>query len=192
MTATPSQRPVWLLDVDGVVNACTLKPDPNVWPRDQWVRATVARLKILVALPVLDFIRATHESGAVEIRWLTTWMNDAQAIADEFGLPTFPVAGGEEYDDRLRVEAFDRNAWWKLPAAKRVLTDECRPLIWTDDDITYSLGRRGQDEMRALGPALLIGPNDRTGLTPKHLRRITEFVAINSPAPVASTTERST
>jgi hypothetical protein len=187
-----SATPVWLLDVDGVINAATLKPDPNVWPHDQWTRATVARLKILVARPVLDFIRATHESGAAEIRWLTTWMNDAQAIADEFGLPTFPVEGGPEYDDRLRERAFDRDAWWKLPAATRVLVEEKRPLIWTDDDITYSLGRRGQDEMRALGPALLIGPNERTGLTPKHLRRIGDFLAIHAPGPTTSTIERST
>jgi hypothetical protein len=142
-------------------------------------------LKILVSLPVLAFIRATHESGAAEIRWLTTWMDDAQAIADEFGLPTFPVEGGPEYDRRLHDRVFDREAWWKLPAATRVLVDEKRPLIWTDDDITYDLGRRGQDEMRTLGPALLLGPNERTGLTPKHLRRITEFLGLfpAEPAP---------
>lgn len=182
-------RPVWLLDVDGVINACTKNPDRSIWPLDQWTAYRVRKMPILVARPVVEFITAAHEAGTVEIRWHTTWQDMANELAAEVGLPTFPIADAPEY----RTWDLDRAAgWWKLPAAKRVLTDEKRPLIWTDDDITYSLGRRGQDEMRALGPALLIGPNERTGLTPKHLRWISDFFAIHSPEPAISTTERST
>jgi hypothetical protein len=74
------------------------------------------------------------------------------------------VADAPEYKAFL---AEGVTGWWKRPAAERVLTEESRPLIWTDDDITWSLRRQGQDEIRALGPALLIAPDDRTGLTPE-------------------------
>jgi hypothetical protein len=171
--------PVWLLDVDGVINACTPKPDRNVWPLDQWRRAHVLGMPILAAQPVLDFIAAVHHDGRADIRWHTTWQLDARTLADEFGLPTLPVAESPEYTARLKNRVMGEDTWWKLPAAKRVLEDEGRPLIWTDDDITYSLGRRGQDEMRSLGPALLIAPNDRTGLTPKHLRWIGDFLDLH-------------
>lgn len=181
-------RPVWLLDVDGVVNAATRNPDPSVWPRDQWAALRVHKLPILVARPVVDFIAAVHEAGTAEIRWHTTWQDGAHELADAIGLPTFPIADAPEY----RTWDLDRAAgWWKRPAAERVLTVEGRPLVWTDDDITWSLGRRGQDEMRALGPALLVGPNERTGLTPKHLRWIGDFLAIHAPEPTTITIERS-
>lgn len=170
--------PVWLLDIDGVVNACTPKPDPSIWPRNTWREAKILGFPCKAAQPVLDFILEVHESGRAEIRWHTTWQEDAQKFADEFGMPTLPIQDAPEFNRRLYDNAMQGRdtTWWKRPAAWRVLTQEQRPLIWTDDDITYSLGRRGQDEMRALGPALLIGPNERTGLTPKHLRHIGDFL----------------
>jgi len=70
--------------------------------------------------------------------------------------------------------------WWKLPAAERVVAEEGRPLIWLDDDIADELWREGGTAYQ-IGtpdaPALLVCPNERTGLTPKHLRMIDSFLA---------------
>jgi len=100
--------PVWLLDVDGVINAATIKPPTYVWPADAWIKTKVLGLTVHVAQPVLDFIREVHELGRVEIRWHTTWQLDAPAFGEVLGLPTFPVADAPEWGDRT-VTAQDRD-----------------------------------------------------------------------------------
>lgn len=178
--------PVWLLDVDGVINACTRKPNTSVWPADAWnegkAEAEGRRFTIQWATPVIDFIRNVHESGYAEIRWHTTWQHHASAIEALTGLPAFPVAHAPELDDKpgyvAKAIRESKSWWWKLPAAERVVRDELRPLIWTDDDITWSL--RGYDVdggLRAYAPALLVSPDERTGLTQKQLRQISDFIA---------------
>lgn len=168
--------PVLLLDIDGVINAGPGIPW-YVWPRDQWVQTKVIGLPILAAQPVLDFIRQVHETGRAEIRWHTTWQDDAPALGEALGLPEFPVQDAPEFAHAHHAKWRD---WWKQPAAERILA-EGRPLVWADDDITWSLGRRGQDEMRARGPVLFVSPSEQTGLTPKHLRRIGDFLDLYPP-----------
>ena len=78
--------PVWLLDIDGVLNAAAKKPDRNVWPAADWIEGRAheaggAAWRILAARPVVDFIRGVHEEGRAEIRWHTTWQHDAAAVA---------------------------------------------------------------------------------------------------------------
>lgn len=168
MTAGP---PVWLLDIDGVLSAVAGKPDRSAWPADAWRRATVQGAKLLVASPVLDFIHQVHAAGRAEIRWHTTWRDGAHLVAAEFGLPEFAVAHAPECAD-----AQSAGWWWKRPAAERVLRDEGRPLVWTDDDLVWDLGRQAQDRLRRLGPALLIAPSPLTGLAMRHLRMVGEFL----------------
>jgi len=169
-----SEVPVWLLDIDGVINACTRKPDPNVWPKDAWRSQKVNGFPITCAVPVLDFIHRIHREGVAEIRWHTTWQKDSALIEQAFGLPHLPVQDCPEFDTRY---ASDR--WFKLPAAERVVMKDGRDLIWTDDDLGYCKG--GDDwvtleYMREERRILTIAPSDNTGLTPKHLRRIDEFL----------------
>jgi len=179
--------PLWLLDVDGVINAAGLgRPPTFAWPADQWTDRHITtlgghKLRVRTAQPVLDFISQVHEQGRAEIRWHTTWQDGALELGEALGLPAFPVAEAPEWHWPM-AEGFKR--WWKRPAAERVLA-EGRPLIWTDDDITWSLGRRGQDELRALGPALLVAPSEQTGLIPKHLRQIGDFLDLYPPEVVA-------
>ncbi|MBF9129495.1 hypothetical protein I0C86_11020 [Plantactinospora sp. S1510] len=98
MTIPP---PVWLLDIDGVLNAVTKTPDPNVWPLDQWSRGEASdgetEWPILFARPVADFIRQVHEEGRAEIRWHTTWQQEAGAVGKLLDLPTFPVQPSPEW-----------------------------------------------------------------------------------------------
>lgn len=188
--------PVWLLDVDGVINAATKKPDPNVWPKDQWVQGNAQcdgrEWPITWSRPVIEFIREVHGTGRAEVRWHTTWQHEASAISDLTGLPQFGVAeapefeGGSGYTAQAFREA-KRSTWWKLPAAERVVREEKRPLIWTDDDITWSLHRYNADAgLRAYAPALLVSPNERTGLTRRHLRQISDFLDIHAPIEVTA------
>lgn len=168
--------PVWLLDIDGVINACSKKPDTSVWRTEEWRHGTADGgrrfFPILWAQPVADFIALTHNQGLAEIRWHTTWQQHAKAISELTGLPEFEVALAPEFEDTSL-----RQRWWKLPAAERVVQEEGRPLVWTDDDIDYSLHNYDIRENLAIhAPVCLVSPNERTGLTPKNLAKIGAFL----------------
>jgi hypothetical protein len=175
--------PVWLLDVDGVLNACSKKPDRNVWPKDQWVagRASDGRREwpILFSRPVADFIRQVHEQGRAEIRWHTTWQQDASAVGKLLDLPDFPVQDSPEWGEHISGGHIKRHddTWWKIGAALRVVEEEKRPLVWTDDDCNaFSLPRATRERICAAMPTLIVCPSDTAGLSPKNLRVIDEFL----------------
>lgn len=178
--------PVWLLDVDGVVNSLSKKPDGAIWPKSQWstgmAQGEDREWPILWAHPVVEFIRMVHESGRAEVRWHTTWQHHATAVEDLVGLPKLAVADAPEEGNQAQYAARaildGLPIWWKLPAAIRVVRDEQRPLIWTDDDISSELHDRRYDfdNLRKHAPLLTISPNRYTGLTPKHLRQIASWL----------------
>lgn len=178
--------PVWLLDIDGVINAISRKPDRNVWPAHQWARTTAngggTDWPILVATPVLDFLRRVHTERLAEIWWHTTWQNDAVNLAKALDLPHFPVRPCPEFGARKQALAGAApisvcKTWWKLPAAELVVGIERRSLVWTDDDAKWELaGHGGAGALNKLAPTLVVSPQTHTGLTPKHLRQIEEFL----------------
>ena len=178
--------PVWLLDIDGVINAISKKPDRSVWPAHQWITGTAnadgTDWPILAAQPVIDFIRDVHETGRAEVRWHTTWQHDAHNLAKLLDLPEFPVQDCPEFGERRQGLAGaawtpTRAGWWKLPAAERVVGEEGRALVWTDDDANTGLRDAGGPEALArFAPTLVVCPREHLGLTPKHLRAIDEFL----------------
>jgi hypothetical protein len=169
--------PLWLLDIDGVVNAVAREGALDAWPRSAWVRRMITTwvpdrgmmtLPILAARPVLDFITQVHESGSAEIRWHSTWRTAAvTAFAPMLGLPAIPISIAPEWTER------PVGLWWKLPAAQRAVATG-RRLIWTDDDLRFYAHEIGDLAQR--DDALVIGPPSDTGLTPTHLAAIAEFI----------------
>ena len=168
-----SQRPLWLLDVDGVLNAVHDKPDRSVWPADQWMSFDAEDTRdglswpMLIARPVVDFLTDIHRRGLAEIRWHTTWQREAWAIADHVGLPRFEVQDAPEFDSC--------EGWWKLPAAHREIYDSGRTVVWTDDDLAFDLSPQERRELGRRGAKLVI-PQQRLGLIKRHLREIGEFL----------------
>ena len=177
-------QPIWLLDIDGVINAAAEMAPRNVWPESEWV-GTEARdehgrlFPLLAARPVLEFIRAVHESDRAEIRWHTTWQEAANNVADAFDLPHFPVQPAAEWPPTPDLEV-----WWKLPATRRVVA-EGRPVIWTDDDTSFHVSRPARAKLAGRTPMLVISPNVRAGLSKRHLRRIESFLKQHSKVPAA-------
>jgi hypothetical protein len=176
--------PVWLLDIDGVVNAVVSKPPRNVWPADAWVEVEAESAHglswpILTARPVVDFVRRVHDSALAEVRWHTTWREYAHNVGRALGLPEFPIQDAPEFKE-------ESERWWKLPAAQRILAEERRALVWTDDETATELSRAERIALRRMGRALLIGPAARTGLTRRHLRQIESFLSSISAAEPAA------
>jgi hypothetical protein len=171
--------PVWLLDIDGVVNAVSTVPVESVWPADTWLQRIVPAdipelgrmvLPILAARPVLDFVRRVVDAGAAEVHWHSTWREAAVSdLAPALGLPAIPVSVAPEWTQR------PVGMWWKLPAAQRVVASG-RRLVWTDDDIAMFAPEL--DEFAGRDDALLIAPGRDTGLAPDELDRIAAFLGL--------------
>jgi hypothetical protein len=158
--------PLLLLDVDGVINAfpprgATLDP----WG-GEWRRTTVRGYPITTAEKCLAELRSLHETGAVDIRWLTTWESKDwyRELATALDLPDWPV-----YARQHRAPG-----WWKFHAVAN-LDAPPRPLVWLDDDLAaWPEARRwcAARELRVLG----IAPSDRTGLTPENFDEVRRFI----------------
>lgn len=166
-------KPIWLLDIDGVINIDT----PRAW-KDDGIAPLVEKIHgftLRVMPQVRDFINQVHADRLAEVRWHTTWQKDAKLVAEAFGFGDFEVQEAPEF---LAFGRYPQEDWWKLPAALRVVGDEGRPLIWTDDDIDYCNGQaRRECRQTARDVAkVLISPNPHEGLAPLHLRQIREFI----------------
>jgi hypothetical protein len=185
--------PVWLLDVDGVLNAVSSKPDGSVWPRNAWLEGVAEGWPIKAAEPVLRFVRDVHAAGVAEIRWHTTWQEAAQGeLTQLLGFPDLPLQPCPEFHSGVNAaggSSLGPGDWWKLPAAHRVLRDEGRRLLWTDDDLKTESYRFNGLGGLSLGEALdrsslLVSPNMRTGLSYKNLVQIGEFLGCSDLVPV--------
>lgn len=175
--------PIWLLDVDGVLNALPWRtrrfqkePLEPAWPDYTQCRSDTDggdRYVITYSPTLMKAIRELHESGAVEVRWLTTWGRGANfRLNKQLGLPEFAVAG--EPDIISGFAGAPAHHWWKLDDARRAHAAEPhRPFIWTDDDLAAVKDAR---DWAGDNGVLAIATDDRSGITPHDLERITNFV----------------
>ena len=162
------EKPVWLLDVDGVINTTT--PGWGAAPSGSLVWSGADDMSYLLCwAPLLvDRIRALHTGGKVEVRWCTTWCPEAERLERLWRLP--------ELTRSLDADPMPRGAeCWPLKqeAAWSVLA-EGRRLIWTDDEALPPPGPE-RDELTADGRALLIAPRATRGLQPADLDLIEKF-----------------
>jgi hypothetical protein len=157
--------PVWLLDVDGVINVA--RPGWHATPQRGVAYAQGMGWPMRWAPKLVDRIRSAHTSGLVEVRWCTTWCPYAEQLELLFQLPELvralsgePIPGGPVSDAM------------KLAAAYAVL-DEGRALIWTDDTAVPDVGP-DRTELVNRG-ALLIRPQAKRGLQAGDLDDIEAF-----------------
>lgn len=160
-----SPSPVWLLDVDGVVNAS--EPEWGAAPHHGTAHALGAPYRMRWAPALVDRIRALHTGGRAEIVWCTTWCAYASQLERLFRLPpldrAFADAAVGEQADALKVDA-----------ARRVLAGG-RRLIWTDDEVVPLPGSELHAELTRSGRALLIRPRSRSGLTRDDMLAVEAF-----------------
>lgn len=162
--------PVWLLDVDGVVNARRPAWDQPFAHGNAFVDGVAYRLQW--APPLTRYIKAVHKRQAAEIRWATTWVDHVHQVERLLRLPAFRTAF-RGLGQAPSIGAPDR----KVAAALHVVEVERRPLIWTDDDAIPMLGATRLRLEESGVPVLLIAPDPYVGLTPADLDRIDAFLA---------------
>jgi hypothetical protein len=171
--------PVWLLDVDGVLNAT--RPGWGGPPRQGSARHGHDVFRMRWAPKLMVELARLHHARAVEVRWATTWVDHIDNVEALFNLPAFPVAfSGLPGAPQITTPGL------KIQAALHVVETERRPLIWTDDD-AIEANSAHLPRLRAGGqPVLLISPDPRRGLQPDHLQAIADFIGEQAPSPTPS------
>jgi hypothetical protein len=159
-------RAVWLLDVDGVINVA--RPGWGADPGAGTVHTGGLPCDLRWAPGLIARIRAVQATGSVDIRWCSTWCDDADQLERLFGLPRLGRAWSNAIDGTYAGIA-------KLAAARAVI-DAGDRLIWTDDGVVPTSGQV-HDELVSTGRALLIAPLPDRGLQPEHLDAIEAFIA---------------
>jgi len=177
--------PVWLLDVDGVLNA--KRPGWGGPPISRTAHVGRGSFRMRFAVPMLARLCRLHAQDRVDIRWATTWADDIEVIERIMKLPAWPTAftvtvTAADLTTRRMTRAECAAA--KYDAALRVLEDEGRPLIWTDDDAIPAADTAGFARLTATGvPLHAVRPKENRGLQPADLDAIEEFVSANGHPP---------
>ncbi len=167
---TSAAQPVWFFDIDGVINALR--------PRDG-LRATRARTAgelwpIHWSPDVVEVVNTCHRSGLAEVRWLTTWEQDAH-------LSLAPAVGLDHFVSFDIPHGTATHGWWKADVVDDVISTERRPFVWADDelaaeDVTDVVDRLGVDH-------LLVSPDPERGLTSSDLATIVDFLTAAPTTP---------
>ncbi len=163
-------RAVWLLDVDGVLNA--YRPGWGHPPRSGFARAMGGSFRITWSAAMVARLRTIADSGLVEVRWATTWVSWIGEIEALLDLPPWPPAF-----ERAAGSPSLPAPLLKLAAALDVVEREERPLVWTDDDAIPESGGALSRLQRGRSPALLIRPDPAEGLQPRDLDAVEAFLS---------------
>lgn len=161
-----SGPPIWLMDVDGVLNSFGHVDLPG--PELRTFKSGNG-YEITYDTTILERLAALHQEGRVEIRWLTTWGEEADAhLAEEFGLPR-----------GLKVEATmpfrERYGWWKLEAVKAAHERGDR-IVWTDDDINFEPAANAWLSDTDPNQIIWLSPSTHLGITHEFIDRVEEWL----------------
>lgn len=194
--AAGTARPLVLLDVDGVLNALPQEGHlPDAW--EEWqigdATADARSWPITFAPAAIKRIVSLHTTNAVELRWLTTWGEEANGgLRRLLGLPKLAVAG--TYQDECDVAAACAEAaralasttpagpnaghgWWKHDVLTRLTAAEPeRLIVWIDDEL-HRPSR--YTAWASTAGVLAIGPNPANGLAGADLLLLEEAVGLD-------------
>lgn len=164
--------PLIALDVDGVVSPISGHshfPEPALlfWDVEDFCQAqSPGSFGLYSAKPVLEFLREIHEEGRANIKWHTSWRENAPKIlGPDLNLPDWPV-----FEDNGAWK--NSSGWWKLdPISALVKSGE--KVIWVDDDINDAVVSGEISTSLIESPGLhIISPDVHVGLTKADLESI--------------------
>lgn len=176
MTTDSNLKPLFLIDVDGVVNAWPRMPDEDyTYIESHGMRVAVHEETVKALSVVLSLSN--------ELMWLTAWRERANDevnsyLADQ--IEGWPEELGVVTDQEWQT-AIDFSTDWKIPAmvednAVRMAKWEGREIVWIED-FGFEFGAFGaeyEEKVRGIG----ITPIDTTAqgyLTIRHLEKVGHF-----------------
>lgn len=184
-------RPVWLVDFDGVVNALSSSGGRMDWddrlsgsidhPLGRTTRGgAMIRLPLLWSPTVVRVLGDAVAAG-VDVRWLSTWREHTRQLPTVIdGLPVLPWLDESVLDDTVAAaldpEGRMASGAWKFACAKAYVPDEA-PLLWTDDAAYLVGGMSAAWRWRRAAETRVIAPRPASGLGPRDVAKIREWIA---------------
>jgi len=163
-----SQRPLIIIDFDGVINPMAQMPWEAVWDDmvdSSFTEAMGYRTPITYSPTVVQFFHDIREFA--DVVWLTTWKDDTRFFPEAFGFPDIP------WLDEIPGK-FIRD-WWKADVIATLPRD--RKILWIDDEIPLHEDSEEQILIRSFqGMLSCIVPTTSIGLTPDDIQKIANFV----------------
>ena len=162
-------KPIILLDVDGVLNPCPWKPEdsPDWKFEPRWPSSTESG-----AFP----LSLSKEMGQAladlncQIRWLTTWI-----LTEDFANPEIGKRLGWDRLPVCHIERRFSDNYWKPTAVQKILETEGPKVVWIDDDADY-YAQVFDGISDPFGRLLIICPDSHVGLTRDHIDTIKVFL----------------
>jgi hypothetical protein len=164
-----------LLDIDGVVAPTRPAPDSLQVTIDGADSGIIEYFRIHYRPAILAGLAELRSSGAIEIVILSTWL-DMPTMLEELA-----TAINLHYDRLLSgpyVAGWGvvEQHWKRNRAIEEITTHPDRTYVWADDEINAD----DRAAIRKVSPKhTLIVPNERTGLTTRHLDRIRALALID-------------
>lgn len=166
--ALPTDRPLLLLDVDGVFNV--INDSQNTKRYDIFMAMDLYKIRLAKVLAGYMEELVEHFIPV----WCTTWDEDAnEYFAERLRMPYLPVIPTREArSSELTHAELDpiANVHWKTPAIVKYI--KTRPYAWVDDE----LGQGDQDyaAMRTalVAPTLMMKTREREGLLRHHVDKL--------------------
>lgn len=198
MNHTREQKPLFLLDIDGVLNLFDAwERTGKVWwdtkGRMQQHKTAPAHLREEGAGGYRLLLHPEHPEMIAEIEtvfepvWATMWQASAWTFGQRagFGVDWDYV----DFDGMHEGTEFGRMTGggvgsYKDKGIKAVLGDQ--PGIWVDDDMTPAQHAWAQARTEAGIPTLFIQPNPEFGMTREHFEQIMAFADAVADARIAA------
>lgn len=166
-------KPLWLLDIDGVINAdFNSRGHARIWGNEIH-QTSIFNHKIQYAPRLIKFINQI--SRHTEIMWCTTWGGRAETdFAPGVGL----LGGWASIVDVTGEQSLELSSFGDKLVAFNALKSggylRGRKVVWADDDLNSSLAK----SLKSGGDVdlLTVIPYGSVGLTPAHLDKITTFI----------------
>ncbi len=128
MTTSRRNRPVLMLDIDGVLAPLDDRQEGVTHKR---VTTPGWNGTVIIVVEVIDALRDLIDRHVVDARWLTTWENEARTcFAPAVGLPRLQVYRASD------APVDTGEVWWKTAVVERYLAETERRVMWVDDELT--------------------------------------------------------
>jgi hypothetical protein len=176
-------RPLLLLDVDGVLNAFQawelIDPEApmlrgNVRAPHGWRHAQADGYQLLLNPEHADWVKRL--SRQFEMVWATMWQQRAPlALAPTVGFGAdWPWIAFDSYQHRATSQRTGLGVGsYKFPGV--VATVGNRPMVWVDDDLEPAIYEWAAERDAGGIPTLLVQPSPHEGWTPAELEAVLAF-----------------
>jgi hypothetical protein len=185
-TQDDTDKPVWFLDIDGVINAITYACPDGFSEGSASPGEPHGSYSIKWNPVIIEAIKELHDKGVVEVQWLTTWGSGANGDLRELvGLDELKVAGEPPlyawggYNKNSYTTMEDRPSWWKHAVVQKFHEENpSRKIVWTDDDLAFEKEASNWVKGKKI---LAIAPRQAETLRMTDIARIRSFLYSPNP-----------